>query len=381
MAQHQNGQLLTLALLIMTVGAFIIGAMLHYLNASLLLAAKSEERAITYYAADSGFEYAVFFLQQGKGLGNWTETEAQQWERDVYEINDRTVAVSIVEDTGNQTYKITSTATNNDESTSTTIESYVKIETEDIPLYASNALVSNGDLSGGSDTYVEGGTIYTGELDIGGEWSGDYPEPVPEIPDWPVAQDLIDFYLQDVDVSDPYPDDVISITEATELGPLYWSGDKLEIKADVDDVTLTLTGTIYVQGEVVFNFGNTNCWIDLNGQTIFSEGTMDYHDISVTSGVQFDGSGAILATGGDIYIASDVSTTFGDPDDPNYILCMAVDGKLDMQSTSTWHGSLAGNTVITVQSNGSFVYTGYSDINFPYAGTGTPEILTYNIID
>ena len=379
MAQHQNGQLLTLALLIMTVGAFIIGAMLHYLNASLLLAAKSEERAITYYAADSGFEYAVFWLQEGQELEGWNETEEKKWEREPYEINGRTVDVSI-EDMGDNIYKVTSRAYPAD-GANTIIESYVKIETEDIPLYASNALVSNGDMKGGSDTYVEGGVIYTGDLDIGDNWQGDYPEPVPEIPDWPVAQDLIDFYLQDVDVSDPYPDDVISITEATELGPLYWSGDKLEIKADVDDVTLTLTGTIYVQGEVVFNFGNADCWIDLNGQTIFAEGTTDNPAISVTSGSQLDGSGAILATGGDIYIASDVSTTFGDPDDPNYILCMAVDGKLDMQSTSTWHGSLAGNTVITVQSNGSFVYTGYSDINFPYAGTGTPEILTYNIID
>ena len=379
MAQHQNGQLLTLALLIMTVGAFIIGAMLHYLNASLLLAAKSEERAITYYAADSGFEYAVFWLQEGQELEGWNETEEKKWEREPYEINGRTVDVSI-EDMGDNIYKVTSRAYPAD-GANTIIESYVKIETEDIPLYASNALVSNGDMKGGSDTYVEGGVIYTGDLDIGDNWQGDYPEPVPEIPDWPVAQDLIDFYLQDVDVSDPYPDDVISITEDTELGPLYWSGDKLEIKADVDDVTLTLTGTIYVQGEVVFNFGNADCWIDLNGQTIFAEGTTDNPAISVTSGSQLDGSGAILATGGDIYIASDVSTTFGDPDDPNYILCMAVDGKLDMQSTSTWHGSLAGNTVITVQSNGSFVYTGYSDINFPYAGTGTPEILTYNIID
>ncbi|MCK4361698.1 MAG: hypothetical protein KAW13_00280 [Dehalococcoidia bacterium] len=379
MAQHQNGQLLTLALLIMTVGAFIIGAMLHYLNASLLLAAKSEERAITYYAADSGFEYAVFWLQGGQELEGWNETEEKKWEREPYEINGRTVDVSI-EDMGDNIYKVTSRAYPAD-GANTIIESYVKIETEDIPLYASNALVSNGDMKGGSDTYVEGGVIYTGDLDIGDNWQGDYPEPVPEIPDWPVAQDLIDFYLQDVDVSDPYPDDVISITEDTELGPLYWSGDKLEIKADVDDVTLTLTGTIYVQGEVVFNFGNADCWIDLNGQTIFAEGTTDNPAISVTSGSQLDGSGAILATGGDIYIASDVSTEFGDPDDPNYILCMAVDGKLDMQSTSTWHGSLAGNTVITVQSNGSFVYTGYSDINFPYAGTGTPEILTYNIID
>jgi len=380
MARHKKGHVLTLALVIMTVGAIIIVALLHHLNTSLLLASKSEARAITYYAADSGFEDAVFWLQQDQELAGWNETGNQTWEREQFIINYRTVDV-IVQGIGNQTYKITSTATNNDESTSTTIESYVKIETEDIPLYASTALVSNGDLKGGSDTTVDGGAIYTGDLDIGGNWMGDDPEPVPEIPDWPVAQDLIDFYLQDVDVSDPYPDDVISITDDTELGPLYWSGDKLEIKADAGGVTLTLTVTVYFKGELLISFSNADCWISLNGQTIFAECTTDNPAISVTVEPQFDGSGAILATGGDIYIASDVSTELGDPDDPNYILTMAVDGKLDMQSNNTWYGTLTGNTLITVQSGGTYVYTGYSDINFPYAGTGPPEILTYNIID
>ena len=84
MAKNKKGYVLTMALVIMTVGAIIIVALLNHLNTSLLLSSKSEERAITYYAADSGFEYAFFFLQQGKELTGWNETEEQQWEREPY---------------------------------------------------------------------------------------------------------------------------------------------------------------------------------------------------------------------------------------------------------------------------------------------------------
>ena len=127
-AGRKKGNILMLTLLVMTVGAIIMAVFFQYLGASLALAIRAEENANTFYAADSGFEDGFYFLQQGKELGvfwEWNEGE-ERWERENYELNDRTVQVG-VEDTGDTIYKITSRAIS-DEGRNTVIESYIHME-------------------------------------------------------------------------------------------------------------------------------------------------------------------------------------------------------------------------------------------------------------
>lgn len=112
MARSEKGHVLPLALVIMTVGVIIIGALLHHLNTSLSLASKSEERAITYYAADAGVEDAMWRLLNnqpppGEGTGLY-DLLTEPGQSTTYNITVNGMPVSIVVETrepsaGNET--------------------------------------------------------------------------------------------------------------------------------------------------------------------------------------------------------------------------------------------------------------------------------------
>ena len=134
MARSKKGYSLVIVLVIMIMGVVIIGALSQYLGTSLLLATRSEERAINFYAADSGFEDTCFWIQNYRGLDEdkWIMTSGNQsvwgvWERVPYVVNGRTVDVDVIQ-VGNYTYKVTSVASMND-TESTEIESYIVVTT------------------------------------------------------------------------------------------------------------------------------------------------------------------------------------------------------------------------------------------------------------
>ena len=371
MAKNKKGYMLPLALVIMTVGAIIIVALLNHLNTSLLLASKSEERAITYYAADSGFEDAFFFLQQGKGLENWTETGAQQWERDVYEINDRTVAVSIVEDTGNQTYKITSTATT-DSGSSTIIESYVFEQTFDLSPFGDNAITTNGDITIQPGSVIVGDVLYTGTLDC--------PEGLPceetingavnqtaEIEYWPESWETAQYFLSQVDDSDPYPNSSIDANSISNIGPLYRQGD-LDIYSSQDGKTLTLNGTVYVTGDLNIG-GPKDFTLDLNDQTIFVEGCL-----TIGGATNIAGSGCLIAIG-DIFFSPNIAS--GEDD---FLFTMSIEGFTTLNPGSNYYGSIAGNAEVTLQPGIQLEWIAPDSVGFELpSGEPQQEILTYDI--
>jgi hypothetical protein len=372
-AKNKKGYMLPLALIIMTVGAIIIVALLNHLNTSLLLASKSEERAITYYAADSGFEDAFFFLQRGKGLGNWTETGAQQWERDVYEINDRTVAVSIVEDTGNQTYKITSTATT-DSGSSTIIESYVFEQTFDLSPFGDNAITSNGDVTiQGQKGGIEGNVTYVGTLDCPEgppceETINGTVTPVAEIDWWPSTEEYIDYFLSQVDDSDPYPNPSIDANSISNIGPLYRQGD-LDIYSSQDGKTLTLNGTVYVTGDLDIGNHAKEFTLDLNDQTIFVEGCL-----TIGGATNIAGSGCLIAIG-DIFFSPNIAS--GEDD---FLFTMSIEGCTQLNPGSTYYGSIAGNAEVTLQPGIQLEWIAPDSVGFELpSGEPQQEILTYDI--
>lgn len=373
-AKNKKGYMLPLALIIMTVGAIIIVALLNHLNTSLLLASKSEERAITYYAADSGFEDAFFFLQQGKGLGNWTETGAQQWERDVYEINDRTVAVSIVEDTGNQTYKITSTATT-DSGSSTIIESYVFEQTFDLSPFGDNAITSQGDVTiQGQKGGIEGNVTYVGTLDCpeGPPCEETINGTVTQDPDgidwWPSTGEYIDYFLSQVDDSDTYLNNSIDANSISNIGPLYRQGD-LDIFSSQDGKTLTLNGTVYVTGDLYIGNHAKEFTLDLNDQTIFVEGALTIGDKTTIAG-----SGCLIAIG-DIFFSPNIASSAED-----FLFTMSIEGFTTLNPGSTYYGSIAGNAEVDLQPNIQLKWIAPDIVDFELpSGEPQQEILTYDI--
>jgi len=106
MDKGKKGAVLTLALLVMFVGTIILGGLFMYLDTSMLLATKGEENAVNYYAADSGIEDAILWLQHepwgtpNESLAGWEPCNPRnppdQPCLNSYNIGNRTVDVSVV---------------------------------------------------------------------------------------------------------------------------------------------------------------------------------------------------------------------------------------------------------------------------------------------
>jgi hypothetical protein len=373
MTGQKKGRILVIALLVMVVGGIIMAGLFLYLNTSLLFVSRSEAEAVNFYAADSGIEEAISWLQRGQVENDWWECDEgdpQQCERDPYTINHRDVDIEIVKasEIDDQTYKITSIATG-DDGTGTTIVSYVSVEEQISLVTLANALISHGDLKGSGWNEVDGGAIYVNDLLNWDDGQGDPPTHEGEIPDWPDAEELKATYWEDVKELAPYPADIITCDTDTSLGPLYRDGD-LEIIWGSSDVTITLEGTIYVTGNLKLN-PTQNAVLDMNGHTIFVEGKID----DIGSNLVFSGSGAVQAIG-DVIIASNVTS-----DPLAYLLVMSVSAMLKAGSDNQFYGTVAGYTLVEVGSDNDFLYTGDSDQEAPYIADFPSHIITYDIID
>ena len=74
---HRKGGILCIAMLIMFVGMVILSGLFTYLDASLKLASRAEAQAVRFYAADSGIESGISWLQHkpwfcnNESLGGW----------------------------------------------------------------------------------------------------------------------------------------------------------------------------------------------------------------------------------------------------------------------------------------------------------------------
>ena len=116
----QEGRALILVLIILGLGALLIPTFLSHSSTNLLATRATEEGLKEQYAADSGIEYALWQLQTGVLTGTTG-----------YGINNKGVEVTWTEYIS-PTYVITSTATSDDES-STTIISYVYVDDSSRP--------------------------------------------------------------------------------------------------------------------------------------------------------------------------------------------------------------------------------------------------------
>jgi hypothetical protein len=382
MVRKEKGYILVVTLVIMTLGAIIIGSYFLYLNASLAASSRTEERSVTYYAADTGFEDAIFWLTRDKDLPEWNQTGNHTWQRELYEVYDRTVNVSVVEDPDTLIYEVTSTATTNS-SLSATIEAYIALGWFDLSPFGENAITSNGDVDVlGQKDGVQGNVTYVGELICMGDpnceqsINGSIIQE-DEIDYWPEGSDITEFFLSEVEdvLEDPFLEDTIDVSVTPIIGPLYREGDLL-IDSSVKDVSTTLNGTIYVTGDLVIG-GAKDFTLNLNQQTIFVEGDEEHTDYAIKFGAacNIDGSGAIIALG-NIDFGPKIET--GEDD---FVFLMSIEGTTILNPMNDFYGSIGGNADVRLFPGTNLIWNDPAGVyEFPQ-GEYFGGVLTYDIID
>jgi hypothetical protein len=383
MVRKEKGYILVVTLVIMTISAIIIGSYFLYLNASLAASSRTEERSVTYYAADTGFEDAVFWLKQDKILPEWNQTGNHTWQRELYEVYGRTVNVSVIEDADTLTYKVTSTATTNS-SMGATIEAYIALGWFDLSPFGENAITSNGDVDIlGQKGGVQGNVTYVGELECSGDpfceesINGSITQE-DELDFWPETSDITEFFLSEVEdvLGDPFLEDTIDVSVTHIIGPLYREGDLL-IDSSVKGASTTLNGTIYVTGDVVIG-GSKDFTLNLNQQSIFVEGDEEHTDYAIKFGEKctIDGSGAIIALG-NIDFGPKIQT--GEDD---FVFLMSVEGETQLNPMNDFYGSIGGNADVDLFPGVNLIWNDPADAGYEFPqGEYFGGILTYDIIE
>lgn len=236
MMNSEKGQALPLALAALAVGMLVIAPFLGHASSNLIGSRVYGQVMSEQYSADAGVEYAIWNLQSGES----EVPEGGELELPEFTINNKTVNVTIANESG-LTYKITSTATSDDGS-STTIESRVLVTAG----WVDYAIISNhteGKLTLADQVVVNGDIYYAGVLEISGNAiiNGDIIEGDP----LNIGIDPEE-YEAEAQSGGTHNGDLTIESGPYTLGPLYITGD-LKIKAGVNVI---LGGTVYVAGKI-----------------------------------------------------------------------------------------------------------------------------------
>jgi len=360
--RDEKGAALAIALILLLIGGLISAPLLSYMGTGLLAGEVYEARTAELYAVDAGVEDAIWKIQNSDGYlpcspgsppRNYTITDINGKNVDIT-ITSVALYQGITNLTG--TYRVESTTTGN--GSGTQIEAYIG----GVNIYGDygdilgNVLTSEGEI----DTHGANVTPSEGEhapLE-------NYDDP------WPTAEELIDFYLDDVeDGTHYYSDTVIDLAGIDmELGPLYVEGELTIHNSSNTPATLTLTGTIYSTEETLICYGvaqNKPMTLDLNEQTIFvASNSTGSGQEALKVGVKCTlvGSGSIIAIG-DIYFKPNTEAGVTDP-----VFIFSVLGTTTVQPNGDFYGSIAGSVEIDLQPGTSINYPEsggwYDDLNF-----------------
>jgi len=297
------------------------------------------------------------------------------WSYYITDVNGKSIAVSI-EYVDGGTYKITSVAITDDGSgtvaaaTGTQIEAYVTGVSGDFSGLLDNIITSQN----ATDIHKNVTLNYT---------EGHEPVEYYDGP-WPTAEDLADWYWQDVDDETHYYGDTEIDLDGVDmyLGPLYVESelDILNSKTTDPPPTLTLTGTIYITGDTLIGKTGKDFTLDLDGHTIFvtSDTTGSPYALWIGDKCTIEGPGVIIAVG-DIYFEPKAQT--GGEENPIFIL--SVEGKTQIQPSGLFYGAIAGSVEVDVQPghDPNIIYPlgGFGGYNLNFPGLGEPKQLVYSI--
>ena len=354
LGKSEAGQVLVYVTIVLMLTLVIIPPLLGFVSGAGRTAQIREDRMLHVYAADAGIEDAYQWI-----MGNLTDLP-DPWT--IEDVNGYDVAVAIYEET-EEVYRIVSTATS-DSGAGVTIEAWAAAL--DFQYLLDSALSSYGDLTLKPGVEIYGDVTYNGELDNKGDILGNTTKGVPS---WPDEDDLKDLYYGDVEGQTPYGSSLIDIQQDETMGPLYREGSLSIYSSSSSTPTLTLGGTFYVTGDLDIGKINQDFVLDLNGQTIFSEQTID-----IGGKCTVTGSGCIIALG-NIFFSPQVQSG---PDD--FVFILSVNGNLQAQPGGDFYGAMAGLVEITSQPGSTIHWREYliDDLNFP-EGDPLPGIRAYII--
>ncbi len=357
LARDEKGAAMILALALLLVGGLITAPLLGFTGNAVLNGEVYEDRTAELYTADAGVEDALWRIQHGDVVlcpGN------PSYNYTIPDVNGQTVHVSIKSITDFEgapnltgTYCIESTAMG--DGSSTGIEAYVTAENKygDYGDVLGQVITSQGEITlmPGTEVYPEEGEHAPLEY-YGG--------------DWPTVEELIDFYLGDVEDGTHYDSDtVIDIAGIdTELGPIYVDGELDIENSSNTPATLALTGTIYVTGDTLIGSTGKDFTLDLNGHTIFvaSNSSDPQKALWVGGKCTVVGSGVIIALG-DMYFEPNTEAGVTDP-----IFVMSIFGTTSVQPGGDFFGAIAGNVEVQLQPGTSINYPEnegwYDNLNF-----------------
>ena len=339
LGRNESGQGVLLAVLILLVlGGVVTVPLLDFMGTGLEAGRVHEIRTEEYYAADAGVEEAIYWLPQ-LAENNGTAGPYADWNRtSPFDINGKTVNVAI-EPVGIY-FKITSTATSVD-GRETTIVAYTGG-------LLSNAITSNGDVDlkpGEPKVNVTGDIMLNGELT-----PPDYEPNDGEVfhkltMEWPDADDINSTCWNETKGGDSLGAN-IDVTATASIGPAYRVGDlAIDNKGD-PGATLTLSGSVYVSGDLNFKqAGQKNYTINLNNYTIYADGKIDFP----AERCSLVGPGCIIARGDVNFQPAIVGEEF--------ILVMSTEGFVWFKPQGAFYGSVAGNVEVDLQAGSTLTWT------------------------
>jgi len=360
--RDETGAALAMALILLLIGGLITAPLLSYMGTGLLAGEVYEARTAELYAVDAGVEDAIWKIQNSDGYlpcspgsppRNYTITDINGKNVDVT-ITSVALYQGITNLTG--TYLVESTTAG--DGSGTQIEAYI----DGVNIYGDYGDILGQVLTSQEEITLKPGTeVNPPDGEQGPVENYEY--------DWPTAEELIDFYLDDVEDGTHYDSDtVIDLAGIDmELGPLYVEGELRIHNSSDTPATLTLTGTIYSTEETLICYGtsqNKPMTLDLNDQTIFVASTSTgsgKEALKIGDKCTLVGSGSVIAIG-DIYFKPNTEAGITDP-----VFVMSVLGTTSVQPNGDFYGSIAGSVEIELMPGTSINYPGggwYDDLNF-----------------
>jgi len=342
---------MVLALIMLLVSLLIATPLLSYMGTGLMSAQVYERRVAELYAADAGVEDAMWNIQHEVDEVMNLNACYPDWSYNMSDVNGKSMEVTITW-VNNMTYRVVSTATGDDSGTE--IEAYVVAESKfgDYTGILNNVLTSQGEIEIGPGSNI---TPSEGEHSPAEYYPGD----------WPPKEELVEFYLEQVEGLEPYGSDTIDINGVDQaIGPFYRDGELEIVNTDNTEATLTLTGTVYITGDTLIGKTGKDFTLDLNNQTIFVESDSADPQKALWIGGQcsIEGFGIIIAIG-DIYFEPNIEAGASDP-----IFIMSTDGTTTLNPGGDFYGSIAGSVEVDLQPGTSLNYPEedewFGDLNF-----------------
>jgi hypothetical protein len=357
----EKGQALVLAVILLLIGGLIAAPLLAYMGTGLITGEVYEKRTAELYAADAGWEDAVWKIQSGEVV---LCPGQPHYSYNVSDVNGKKidVVITLVNNTTNSvTYRIESTATGG--GSGTTVESYVKFTPGAELNIFSGALASATTITLGKDSTVNGDVYHCGVFDPGnGSTINGTDQGCAPFPDASQNLAFANAFKDDaLSGGEPWP--ATDLKSSTPLGPKYIDGDLTASR----DVTITLAGTVYVKGSI--RFENT---ITITGSgSLVAEGDIYFKKLA---NYTVTGDSIIMSLNGDITLKK------SDPDHTLTInaLIYAPNGTITFDKDTTVFGGVVGESIVA-DKEGSFTFVPKTSWDLPGGLPGAYAIQTYSI--